>query len=82
MENARELELIEKREKDIEYVLEQPELVALVDERQYIYGNLIVKLKEISSDFANALSSLIYQYLFSIFLLSFRIIFHIVLALD
>ena len=42
--------LIEKREKDIEYVLEQPELVALVDERQYIYGNLIVKLKEISNN--------------------------------
>ena len=42
--------LIEKREKDIEYELEQPELVALVDERQYIYGNLIVKLKEISNN--------------------------------
>ena len=42
--------LIEKREKDIEYVLEQPELVALVDERQYIYGNLTVKLKEISNN--------------------------------
>ena len=42
--------LIEKREKDIEYELEQPELVALVDERQYIYGNLTVKLKEISNN--------------------------------
>ena len=42
--------LIEKREKDIEYMLEQPELVALVDERQYIYGNLTVKLKEISNN--------------------------------
>ena len=42
--------LIEKREKDIEYLLEQPELVALVDERQYIYGNLTVKLKEISNN--------------------------------
>ena len=42
--------LIEKREKDIEYVLEQPELVALVDERQYIYGNLTVKLKEVSNN--------------------------------
>ena len=42
--------LIEKREKDIEYVLEQPELIALVDERQYIYGNLTVKLKEISNN--------------------------------
>ena len=42
--------LIEKREKDIEYVIEQPELVALIDERQYIYGNLNVKLKDISNN--------------------------------
>ena len=42
--------LIEKREKDIEYVIEQPELVALIDERQYIYGNLNIKLKDISNN--------------------------------